>query len=276
MLFEIEGIDLVMVHNQMKLTITSSSYSQYLEDFLLYSIKYDNGKLILHTLLPFYFSHFTASSTFVKHLLEGEHMLSTQPSIIAPILSTSLQAGSPDLVNCLLYSVLLTIQSQGDVYSTCRFVEQTLKSTSYSVDYHSVLLCCSFFTEVMLTPNQVRSCSSLLAHIVRRYIQQKDLYDTILIPALLFAAIGNQQQLMQTIMQTLMTLRDRLCLLGSYFCKEEEALVQVLFTRQNKSFSNHFISFLHLFSDDKSAFDLCLESVASIHDPYSARFTIFL
>lgn len=277
MLYESLEIDLSLLVDQLQLSVESTSASSYLEDFLLYSIKYDESKQILHTLLPFYFSHFSTSVEFVKRLLEGENTLSMKRGVIAPILSSCLTATSTELVNCLLYSIVLIIESQGDVNSACQFVEHSLKMSEFSVDSHSVLICCSFFNGKELTPIQVLSCSSLLSCVVTQWIQQRrDLNREVLILALLFASIGNQESILHTVVQALLTTEASYKDWNQAFCREEAILSSFCRMHEYTHFGNSFLLYSLLFSSNKSEFDFCCQSLASIQDPYSVKFTLFL
>lgn len=279
LLFQLPVVDLSLLVEQMKLGVDVDSSPLFLESFLLYSIRYKNGKEILHFLLPFYFSHFSISIPFIKDLLFGESSLSTQKSVVAPILSSCLMdASSAERTNCLLYSVLLTIQSHGDICSICRSVEYSFKQ-HLVVDDHSVFLCCCFFNETPLSPIQTHFCSSLLSLVITRWLDQNQHPSKELLSFVLsFVSIGQQEALLHRILERLVTAENAKPTTSEAFCKEERILSTFCYNRDYHSFiaQSHFLMYTFLFSTKKEEVLFCLNALPTIQDVYSVQFTLFL
>lgn len=265
----------------MELTVQESYSPQNLQEFILYSTHMSNAKQIIDTLLPFVLQHFPVNPSFLHYLLKGESLLSTKPCIIPSLLPLYLTPSSTELTNCLLYSLLLVIQSKGDIHSTCYSVKKALLSSPFLVDTHSLFLCCCLFTEGVLTPVQVLSCSTLLELVVSHWLDQnqnQSCSQELLTFLLVFLAIGGKEQLMHQVIRRAITAEPSHPPSNEAFCNEESVLSRFCYIRGYDDYfsKNHFLTYHFLFSSQLEDLTFCIRSIPAINDTYGIQFTLFL
>ena len=185
-----------------------------------------------------------------------------------------------DYTNLLLYCVLKTIQEKGDMLSMIEYVDTALESIKSPVDIHSILLSCCFFLEESLTSIQTIACSTLLSHLVEKWLSQKQtLSQEVYALLLLFIAIGHNEDLLQKIMQLLLTSSSSTSIsLQDCYCQEEKILLSYCYSHSIATTfsSSSFLHLLFLFSSSKQDIEYFFTLQSSQQDTYSIQFTIFL
>ena len=206
----------------------------------------------------------------------NEESLSLKKSSFISILPLCLlPTPTLDYTNLLLYCVLKTIQEKGDILSMIEYVDTSLDSIKSPVDIHSIFLSCCFFLEESLTPIQTIACSTLLSHLVEKWLSQKQtLSQEVYVLLLLFIAIGHNEDLLQKVMQLLIFSSSSTSIpLQDCYCQEEKILLSYC---DSHSITNSFLHLLSLFSSSKRDIESFFTLQSSQQDTYSIQFTIFL